>query len=267
MSGVRFRTVELSEPAHEVDGLRFVTVHSPALGRRADVTVYAARGETPSGGLPLVLLLHGVYGSHWAWAFKAGAHRVLQNLVDDGRVRPMVLAMPSDGLWCGGAGYVPRPEENSEAWIVEEVPVAAKLAVPGAGAGGIAVAGLSMGGYGALRLAGLYRERFVAAVGMSSITHLDQMPFFVAEGLDQYPVPEEDRAVADVLSRAGAPLPRIRFDCGRDDPLFQANQALHAALDAAGVDHVYEEFDGTHEWPYWATHLVDALLFVEASLP
>lgn len=264
-----FRTVEVSDPAYEVDGLRAVTVHSAALGRRADVLVFAPGGVDPDTPLPLVILLHGVYGSHWAWAFKGGAHRSLQALVDAGRVPPMALAMPSDGLWGGGSGYLPRPGEDAEAWIVDEVAQAARLALPGAGLGGVCLAGLSMGGYGALRLGACHPDRFIACAGLSSITRLDQMAYFVPEPLDAYPAPAGTENVFDLWAGLGdgpGPRPALRFDCGVDDPLFKANRALHADLTGAGVEHVYEELPGTHEWGYWSANLPRAYEFFARTL-
>ena len=264
----RFRTVEVSEPTLELDGLRMVTVRSPALGRRGDLTVYA---EPADGGhpVPAVILLHGVFGSHWGWALKGGAHHTLRRLVAAGEVEPMVLIMPSDGLFGCGSAYVNRPGENAEAWIVDEVVAAARLAVPGAGDAGVCIAGLSMGGYGALRLAGLYPDRFVAAAGLSSITRLDEMGIFVAEPVDvTYPVAAAERNVADVLIAAAAAgsLPAIHIDCGRDDLLIEGNRILDGALLDAGIDHEYQEFDGGHEWPYWAKHLEDVLRFFDRAL-
>ena len=66
MSETPFATVELSDPRFERDGLRVVTVKSAALGRRGDVSVYVPPGG--SEPLPLVILLHGVNGSHWSWS-------------------------------------------------------------------------------------------------------------------------------------------------------------------------------------------------------
>ena len=80
--------------------------------------------------LPLVILLHGVYGSHWCWSLKGGAHRTADHLVRTGQIRPMVLAMPSDGLWGDGSGYLPHNARNFERWILDDVPKAVAEALP-----------------------------------------------------------------------------------------------------------------------------------------
>ena len=69
-----FRTIEVSDPALAPEGLSFITVKSAALAQRADITLYVPPQAQGLRDLPLVLLLHGVYGSQWAWAFKGGVH-------------------------------------------------------------------------------------------------------------------------------------------------------------------------------------------------
>ena len=247
--------VELSDPAYECDGLRHATASSRALGRRADVTFWSS---SPNDGepTPLVILLHGVYGSHWAWAHKAGAHRTAASLGV-----PVALAMPSDGLFGLGSGYVRHAGGDFASWILDEVPWLAAQALPGVSEDApVALVGLSMGGFGALLLAGRRPDRVHAANGLSSITDFSQMRYFVGD-IAGYDVSERDRSVLDALV-SSSPRPRIRFDCGRTDPLIEPNRALHAALLEAGVEHTYVEHDGGHEWSYWSAHLRAALEFV-----
>jgi putative tributyrin esterase len=254
-----FRTLEISDPRFEHDGLRSVTAKSAALGGRADLTVWAPAEAPPRG---LVILLHGVYGSHWAWARKGGAHRTAGRMIADGVVPPLALAMPSDGLWGDGSGYLRHPRGDFERWIVEEVPAATREAVPGlAGTAPVFVAGLSMGGFGALRLGAKYPRRFAAVSGHSSITEFEQLARFVEEPLAAYACAAADRSVLATLVRNRDLLPPLRFDCGLDDPLLAENRALHQALRREGIAHEYEEFPGGHEWPYWEAHLADSLRF------
>src|SRR4051812_8570591 len=121
-----FRTLEIADARFLHDGLLPVTFKSHALGRRADVTFFVPPGTDGARDLPLVLLLHGVYGSHWAWALKGGAHRTAARLIAEGEIPPMVLAMPSDGLWGDGSGYVRHASGGDyERYIVDEVPACA----------------------------------------------------------------------------------------------------------------------------------------------
>jgi S-formylglutathione hydrolase FrmB len=262
MNTAAFRTIEVSDPRFGFEGLRWVTVKSPALRQRADLTLFVPQQATGSRDVPLVILLHGVYGSHWAWALKGGAHRTAAKLIDAGEIPAMVLAMPSDGLWGDGSGYVRHSEQNFESWIVEEVPAAARAAVPALSPSSqLFISGLSMGGFGALRLAAKYPERFRGAGGHSSMTHFDQHSQFVEEPLGSYGCAPEDRSVFETMARNRDSLPPIRFDCGTEDPLIKLNRQLHAQMQSAGIAHQYAEFPGGHEWPYWELHLREMLLF------
>ncbi len=259
-----FRTICISDPRFETAGLRHVTVKSPALRGRGDLTVWCP-DVTPVG---LVVLLHGVYGSHWSWALQGGAHRTAARLIGAGEIAPLALAMPSDGLRGDGSGYLRHPDGiDYEQWIVREVPVAARAALPALGeAVPLCMAGLSMGGFGALRMGAKHHDRFRAIGGHSSITHVSQMTQFVEEDVPAFGTPASEAAVLDALVAAGPRLPPVRFDCGTDDQLIDENRALHAALGALRIPHVYEEFPGAHTWAYWEAHLADTLRFFTAAL-
>jgi putative tributyrin esterase len=262
MNNSIFRTIEISEPRFEAEGLRWVTVKSRALGHRADLTLFVPRQAASTTNLPLVILLHGVYGSHWAWTLKGGAHRTAARLIEAKEIPPMVLAMPSDGLWGDGSGYLAHHSADYERWIVDDVPAAAREAVPTLGeVSPLFISGLSMGGFGALRLAGKYPHKFRAAGGHSSITRFDQFSLFVEEPLERYGCPAEDRSVFETLRLNRNRLPPLRFDCGTEDPLIEHNRELTRELEQAGIAHTYAEFPGGHSWPYWETHLADMLRF------
>ena len=262
-----FRTIENSDPRFEVEGLKWVTVKSRALKHRVDLTLFAPEQTTSQKNVPVVILLHGVYGSHWAWALKGGAHRTAARLIIQQEIPPMVLAMPSDGLWGDGSGYLPHRTGDFEQWIVEEVPAAVRAAIPAVSeASPLFINGLSMGGFGALRLAAKYPEKFRAAGGHSSITHFDQFKLFVQESLESYQCPKEDQSVVERLLQNRDRLPALRIDCGSEDLLIEYNRQLNRELKQAGVPHIYEEFPGGHSWPYWETHLGDMLRFFAQCL-
>lgn len=246
--------------------MKQVTVKSPALGARADASVYV---PDQAGGLekvPVVILLHGVYGSHWSWAGKGRAHTTLQSLIDAGEVSPMILAMPSDGLWGDGSAYLNHNGRDYEKWIVDEVPTLVSEVTGNAPDAPLFIAGLSMGGYGALRLGATYPERFNAFAGHSSITRFSEMSQFVEEPLDSYrDVDEEESSVITAMLRNRDRLPPFHFDCGADDPLIEGNRRLYSQLQAAGIDCSYQEFPGGHEWPYWIRHIRETFRFFDRA--
>ena len=259
-----FRTLRISDPRFERDDLRFITVKSPALNGRGDIVVFAPPEATSDS--PVVILLHGVYGSSWSWALGGGVHRTARQLMDAGTIDPMWIAMPSDGLWGDGSAYLAHTIQNFERWIVEDVPMAL---IEGLGVQKDAsrfIAGLSMGGFGALRIGAKYADRFHGISAHSAITQFDQMAEFVEEDLQSFNSQQNDGSVLGTMLRNKDRLPPLRFDCGSSDPLIDANRSLHEALKGADIDHVHEEFPGRHEWAYWELHVAKTLQFFASLL-
>ncbi len=259
-----FRTVKISDPRFPADDLQFVTVKSEHLKGRGDICLWVPDYEDLKD-VPIVLLLHGVYGSAWSWALNAGAHLTAKRLITEGVIKPMIIAMPSDGLWGDGSGYLPHTDVDYEQWIVQDVPQAVREVIPAVGnTRSTYICGLSMGGFGALRIGAKYGGRFHGMSGHSSITSLDQMKLFVEEGLGLYRQErQEDEDVFLTIHENRDQLSPFRFDCGKDDLLIEHNRMLHTRLVDAQIDHTYEEFEGSHEWPYWEEHLEKSLIFFD----
>ncbi len=261
-----FHTVEVSDPTFETGGLRQVTAKSRAIGGRVDMTLHLPSAVQGLRHVPIVILLHGIYGSHWGWALSGGAHRTNEQLSGAGEIVPMILAMPSDGLWGDGTGYVRHTRGDYESWIVEEVPALVREVVPETDAGSpLFLAGLSMGGFGALRLGARHPDRFRAMSGLSSATHLDQLKDAVEEDLSLAGIAPGDWSLFEAL-RTSVGVPPFRFDCGTEDFLLEANRRLHNELDQAGIVHTYREYPGGHTWEYWRAHLAETLRFFSGVL-
>jgi putative tributyrin esterase len=261
----KFRTTELSDPQFECNNLRFITVKTTNLKGRGDICVFVPPFENLKD-LPVVTLMHGVYGSAWIWAHKAGVHFTALKMMQEGLIKPMVIAMPSDGLWGDGSAYLPHNNLNFESWIVDDVVDAVIENIECTSKNSdLFISGLSMGGYGALRLGAKYPEKYKAISGHSSITNKNQMHLFVEESEDNYsqenPINED---VFELILQNKKQLPNIRFDCGKDDLLIEHNRKLHQNLTEANIPHIYQEFDGKHEWSYWHEHIKDTLLYFNA---
>jgi len=260
----RYQNVELSAPRYEIAGLRYLTFRSEALGRRGDVTLFIPPGCESESGLPAVLLLHGVYNSHWAWSMQGGAHTTALAMIEQGEIDPIVLIMPSDGLWGDGSGYLPHSSGDSEKWVMEDVVGCCSEVVPCLSQHSrLFIAGQSMGGHAALRLGSKYASLVAGFSAHSSVTELKHLLPFVQEPLSAYG--EVAKSIESLplywLKKNCAILPGFRFDCGTHDELIQANRELHRSLEEAGISHVYEEFEGTHDWEYWREHIADSLRF------
>ena len=200
MEESKFRTTELSNSKFEMEGLRFITVKSKNLKGRGDICLFVPEGD--HADLPVVTLLHGVWGSCWVWAMLGNAHGITKQLIDQNRIKPVVLAMPSDGLWGDGSAYMPHGDQDFEKWIAEDVPRAVLENIPQISQNSKHfISGLSMGGYGALKIGSRYGQFYKGISAHSSITSFDQMKLFVEEDLSNYL--QEDR------------YPYLKQDCQR----------------------------------------------------
>ena len=260
-----FKTVELSDLNFESQGLRFLTVKTPNLKGRGDICLYVPEVDN-FDNLPIYILLHGVYGSAWIWAMKGGAHVTTEKLIKNNTIKPAIIAMPSDGLWGDGSAYFSHHQKQFDNWIVNDVITAIKENIPEAkNSTSTCIGGLSMGGYGALSLGGRFPEKFKAISGHSSITKLEQMQLFTDDSVDEYIKESKTPNLIDILKKNKTSLPPIRFDCGVNDSLFEANKLLHKELIKENIPHKFEEFKGGHEWSYWIENVEKTLRFFDAN--
>lgn len=252
--------LEISAREHTPLNTQFITIHSSHLDGRGDVSIYNA--DSTQHDIPVILFLHGVYGNHWVWMNLGGIHTVYDTLRAQG-LKEFLLVMPSDGGFKDGSAYLPLGEKgNYERWIMDDVIQAIKhVQMPNVTAKSRwYISGLSMGGYGALRLGAKYAACFSGISAHSSITKIADMAQFFDTPLSDYDCSFAKEA--DLLywfNKNADILPALRFDCGIDDPLLGANQWLHRQLNTAGIAHEYHEYSGAHEWSYWHKNVAQSL--------
>jgi S-formylglutathione hydrolase FrmB len=133
-----------------------------------------------------------------------------------------------------------------------------------------AISGLSMGGYGAVRLALAHPESFKSAVSHSGALLKFDVGISEARAHEE---PEWRRIFgaspsggpADIYALASKEINRIpiRMDCGTEDFLLNENRWFHAHLRSVGYEHEYEEYPGAHTWDYWDRHVSEGIAFHE----
>lgn len=141
---------------------------SPALGHPMPAMVYVPDGPPPAEGWSVLYLFHGLDGTENDWLGAGGVAETLDRLIADGDIRPLLVVMPAAGnSWyvdskaLGGAG-------DYETAIVRDLRAAIEAAYPTRrDAGGRFLAGASMGGSGALRLAIGHPDLYSAAAALS----------------------------------------------------------------------------------------------------
>lgn len=150
------------------------SVASAALGRDLKFTAYLPDGyKDAPGKFPVVYLLHGAGGDEYEWARKGGAVETLDGLIKRGLMRPVVAIMPTTGpasWWADGAA-----EKAATAMMTELLPYVEARYKAQTERSGREIAGLSMGGYGALNLSLRYPAKFCAA-GIISPAIYDPLP-------------------------------------------------------------------------------------------
>lgn len=214
-----------------------------------------------SSGTPVVYLLHGLDGNSSDWFERT-------EVEEQAAALGLAVVTPE-----GGAGwYTDAPGAPWERSLLEEVlpdverrfPVARERA-------GRAIAGLSMGGYGALKVAVRHPTRFALAASISGVVaapshnaRADGSRWaLLRESLDRaFPDPVTARAndlFALLREPGGVERPFLYFDCGLDDPFLAQNRELAALLVEAKVPHEFRQRPGTHGWDYWREQVGEVL--------
>jgi enterochelin esterase-like enzyme len=216
---------------------RFGAFRSQRRGRTVGYGVAWPPGSGPGARLPVCLLLHAAAGDHRAPFDRLRMHHHLAEAVGARRVPPFALAS-ADG---GGSSWRPGGGDDPFGMLLEELlPLLAGLGLRTA-AGAVGVAGWSMGGGGALRLAEAAPERLAAVVATS--------PAVAAAG-------DEVAAAARLRGLA------VRVDCGETDPFADAARALAARLPKGAEVHLAK---GCHDGVFWQRQAPAQLRFLAAA--
>ncbi|CAH2601863.1 Prolyl oligopeptidase family serine peptidase [Rhodovastum atsumiense] len=244
---------------------------SATLGREWAYNVYLPTGyETSRLSYPVLYLLHGANQDEQEWVTQGQVGRIADAMIATGRIPPCLIVMP----YARGSWYLDRGERVETA-LVEDLltRIAARFRTIAAREGR-AIAGESMGGYGALRFVLKYPDRFAAAALLSPAIYVPEPPLQSAS------------RKAAVFQRAGAFDPTLWQNFNYPSlittyaarnlsvPLFIAAGAedeLHIARHAATLFRLWREHDwpaslhilpGHHDFVLWRELLPQALDFV-----
>jgi putative tributyrin esterase len=125
------------------------------------------------------------------------------------------------------------------------------------------IAGLSMGGYGAMKAAFLHPEKYFTAASFSGVLSLNIMSTLADEKLssefsylfgDLTKLPGSMHDPAAWLQKAvqnKTTLPRLLISCGKQDEVYPLNMQFHEACKKSGIEVEYRDRDGKHEWTFW----------------
>ena len=235
----------------------------PALLKMTSVTVILPDNMGP-GPHPVLYLLHGLSDNHTAWTRRTSIERYVAGL-------PLIVVMPD-----GGRGWysdsVTEPTGAYETFIVRDlVGFIDRTFRTRAERGGRVIGGLSMGGYGAVKLALKYPQMFCAAVSHSgALSRPDERNFEEGSELRRIFGERPSGGSEDIYTlaekAAGSSAPALRIDCGVNDFLLGYNRNFHRHLESLGWSHEYAEHPGGHDWEYWDKHVRESLKFFAGAL-
>lgn len=278
---------------------------SPALGVTKHFMVYLppSYARLPNRRYPVAYYLHGLGGHETDWLAQGGIDVVADSLIAAGMPEAIVVMPDGDDGWYSTWANPPEyqicvdsllreaPERTCVRRfgyddyiardLVSYVDARYRTRADRAHRG---IGGLSMGGFGALKLALAYPDVFAAAASHSGVLSMllvspaGQLPPRYAStvdpmlrgffqrigpqlyGLDLVTWQANDPAMlAARLRTAGRPMPALFFDCGVADALLSQNQAMDFELTRLGIAHTYREHPGAHTWRYWNEHVRESL--------
>jgi S-formylglutathione hydrolase FrmB len=213
--------------------------------------------ETGAGSAPPVLyLLHGMSDDHTIWLRRTSIERY---------AAPLGLAVVMPAVH---RSYYTDMHEGGAYWtfVSEELPrIVESLFKVSADPRDRFVAGLSMGGYGAAKLALRKPDFFAAAASLSGAMDIHDIHRFykdperMKEWLRVFGPPERIAGsendlfhLASELAAKGGPFPKLFQCCGTEDFLYKQNTSFRDHLRTLEYpDFTYEESPGIHEWGYW----------------
>jgi putative tributyrin esterase len=212
-------------------------------------------GTAAAGKHTTLYLLHGMSDDHTTWVRRTSVERY---------VAPLGVAVVMPAVH---RGFYTDMAQGYRYWtfLSQELPALARSFFPlSAVREENFVAGLSMGGYGAFKLAFSYPERYAAAASLSgaldlvtTFQHLRDPELLAERRLifgERGPRAGSQHDLFYLARQlAGSPVakPRLYQCCGTGDPLYESNVRARGYFQSLGLDVTYDEGQGDHDWGYW----------------
>jgi enterochelin esterase-like enzyme len=240
---------------------------SGIVGDQRDYYVYTPPGYDPNGKdrYPVLYLLHGYSDDASAWTAVGRANVILDNLIAQGKAKPMLIVMP---LGYGAPEIVQRTPMFAAAFrdaslrqrnwdrfrdslLQEVIPAVQRTYRVKSDRASRAIAGLSMGGAESL------------LVGLNALDHFAWIGAFSSGGLND----DFDKVFPKLDAKANSQLRLLWIACGTEDFLINVNRKFRDWLKAKGIQKTDVETPGMHSWQVWRRNLATfaPLLFQKTS--
>jgi enterochelin esterase family protein len=255
---------------------------SSLLGRPIRYALYMPEAAPPATGWPVLYMLHGLTANDAMWFQGDALNRLLDEAIATGRMQPMIVVAP----YVGDSWYVDSSPRYAfgpvDSALATDMIAAIDASLPTASCRSArAVAGISMGGAGAMLQAINHPELYTAAIGFSPALHqpvpaADVRPGMMADfygGVFGEPFDPAMFNAANAFNRidrlaAANDLPDIYLVIGDDDypDLIESTALFHARLMDEGIDTTLRVLDGAHDWAFWSTVIIPALEWLSPKL-
>lgn len=227
---------------------------SKSIGKAREAIVYLPPGyDGGADRYPVLYLLHGAGGDESVWPQRMQANVILDNLIADGELEPLVVVMPhgftnrmpTDDRPRAAGSYKPEMEEFAVDFVSDLVPLVESRYRAVADRGHRAIAGNSMGGGQALAIGLTHPEMFSSIASFSAAMQIANDPSW--GGID----------MEAALGNAGAinELDLLWVGCGTEDSLFNVNKRFSEQLTEAGIEHTFRSTPGAHTPAVWSRYL------------
>lgn len=240
-----------------------VWYHSEKLNADRRITVYTPAGyETNGQRYPVLYLLHGMGGDEDSWSTLGRAAQILDNLIVQGKAKPMIVVMTNGNSDLQAAwgesptGYVtptielPKTTDGSfEDAFPEVVTFVDKAYRTIAKKESRAIAGLSMGGFHSMQISKEYPTLFnYIGLFSASARFKGRKDSHIYENCE-----------AKIKTQFAQKPALYWIAIGKDDFLYEENQKFRSFLDANGFQYTYVESEGGHIWRNWRNYLCQFL--------
>ena len=220
--------------------------------------IFPKKHESFTKQLPVLYLLHGLFGRFDNWLTNT---KIVEYAQKNSFV--IICADGSDS-WYSDSSLIPN--HFYESYFLDElIPAVEENFNIGKTRQKRAIAGLSMGGYGAFKFAFRRPQMFSFAASMSGAFHASEIyddevlqeSIFRVFGNNHSIRNENDlfKTAANFPAGQIAELPYFYFDCGTNDGFLPFNRSFHELLQQRAIAHDFKIFPGEHDWDYWNSQL------------
>ena len=239
-----------------------VSIYSNAMHKNIKAVVIKPDGYKKGKDFAVVYLLHGAYGNYQNWFKKVPALQTYADLYK-------ILIVCPDGA--ANSWYFDSPVDSSykfETHVSNEVPAYIDANYKTKKDRKYrAIAGLSMGGHGALFIAFRHSETFGACGSMSGallIEYITDKRYSIDKILGDTSSNKQryfDYSIMKEMEQYPKDSLSIIMDCGTEDFVIEMNRAAHKKMQSLKIPHDYTERPGKHDWNYWRNAIQYQLLY------